>query len=220
MSTESIKSVLRRSPAVWSLLQGAARQADILKWRLRRPAHPPGPELRLHLGCGDIDVPGFVNIDGRPMPHVHLVQPLNQLSRFASNSASLVYASHCLEHYGHGELLSVLREWCRVLKPGGVVRISVPDFNHVVDMYLDQGRDVDAVQLPLMGAQDYAFNRHYAIFNEGFLRSLLQQAGCSTVRRWQHGTEVYTSLPDWSGREIVYRGRSYPISLNLEGVKS
>ncbi len=220
MPLQSIKSAVKRSPLLSTLARGVVDGVDRFKWSLHRPPLPQGSELRLHLGCGDVDAPGFVNIDGRPMRHVHLVQPLDRLDRFADNSAALVYASHCLEHFPHAELPRVLKEWCRVLRPGGVVRVAVPDFDAIIAMYQDLGRDIGPTQLALMGGQDYPFNFHYTILNETSLTQLLKDAGCSIVRRWQPGTSAETSLPDWSGRSARYGGRDYFISLNLEGVKS
>jgi predicted SAM-dependent methyltransferase len=193
-----------------------------LRWRLSRPAHPPlppGAALRLHLGCGPIDHPGFVNVDGRPAPHVHHVQGLDRLDRFADGCAELVYASHCLEHMPRGDLKRVLREWQRVLRPGGVVRISVPDFDLLVDAYLDSQRNLRSVQMPLMGEQNYPLNFHYVAFNERFLSELLLEAGFHAPRRWQPGEDEWARLPDWSARSMVFEGRTYPVSLNLQATK-
>ena len=191
-------------------------------WRLRRPAYPaqaPGEGLRIHLGCGTIDHPGFVNVDGRPAPHVHHVQGLARLNAFADGVAELVYASHCLEHLPHGQVRRVLGEWRRVLRPGGVLRLSVPDFDLLVDTYLDCGRNLRSVQMPLMGEQDYPLNFHYTAFNERFLTEMLQQAGFHAVRRWQHGEDAWANLPDWSGRSMVFEGRTYGVSLNLQATR-
>lgn len=213
---------IRSNSAIFSpllaVVEGLNGWYTWLRWRLTRPAYPSG-EIRLNLGCGDIDYPGFVNVDARPRKHIHHVQRIDKLGAFADNSVALIYTSHCLEHVSHRQVLDVLKEWHRVLRPGGIVRISVPDFDLLVDTYLDNSRDMLSMLLPLMGGQDYAFNFHYSCFNRAELSRLLLLAGFQSPQPWQHGSEHYTSLPDWSGQSITYNGKQYPVSLNLEAVK-
>lgn len=214
---------------LWALKSWARTGLDSVKqsvawarWRLQRPdypAQPAGSGLRLHLGCGHVNHPGFVNVDGRPAPHVHHVQGLDRLGVFADGCAEMVYASHCLEHLPHGRVAAALREWHRVLRPGGVLRISVPDFDLLVDAYLDSQRNIRSVQMPLMGEQSYPLNFHFTAFNERFLSELLLQAGFHSPRRWQPGEDAWATLPDWSGRHMVFQGRRYPVSLNLQATK-
>lgn len=54
-------------------------------------------------------------------------------------SADVVYSSHMLEHLDRHEARSFLREVDRVLRPGGIVRLSVPDLRIHVDNYLRSG---------------------------------------------------------------------------------
>ncbi len=192
---------------------------DWAKWRVGRPSYPAGDELLVHLGCGAVDVPGFVNIDARPARHVHHVQGIERLGMFADGSVSLIYASHCLEHVPHRKVLEVLREWCRVLRRGGVVRLSVPDFDLMLAIYEQTGRDIRNIQMPLMGSQNYRQNFHYTCFNEAELTRLLVQAGFTAPARWMPGDGPLRTFPDWSGREIQIGDRAFPISLNLEAVK-
>lgn len=191
--------------------------------RLRRLVKPvPYPQssaLRLHLGCGEIDQPGFVNIDGIDRPHVHHVQRIDQLTRFETGSVCFIYCSHALEHFGHRRAREVVREWYRVLSNDGWLCLSVPDFDVIAAMYEHSGHDLDQIVQPLFGAQDYAFNFHYNAFNESSLKALLVDAGFSQVRRWEHGCDPWHSLPDWSGRSIDLRGRAFQISLNMEAKK-
>jgi predicted SAM-dependent methyltransferase len=42
--------------------------------------------------------------------------------------ADIVFSSECLEHFPWNEYQLALKEWCRILKPGGLIRIEVPDF--------------------------------------------------------------------------------------------
>jgi predicted SAM-dependent methyltransferase len=55
--------------------------------------------MRLHLGCGNINYPDFINVDLMPASHVHYVRGINNLKPFKNNSVDLIYACHCLEHF-------------------------------------------------------------------------------------------------------------------------
>ena len=215
----SLAAVLTKVPPLLAVAKRVNGWLKWLRWRVARPAYPSRSEIRLHLGCGDIDHPGFVNVDARPGKHVHHVQGVERMDLFRDDSVALIYTSHCLEHISHRRVPEVLKEWHRVLKPGGILRVSVPDFDLLVDTYLDNDRNMRSVQLPLMGSQDYAFNFHYTCFNHDELSRLMQEAGFEAPRRWQHGADEFTSLPDWSGRSMTFNGKVYPVSLNLEAVK-
>src|SRR4051794_18403883 len=92
-------------------------------------------QSKLHLGCGQRHIPGFLHVDARPLPHVDIVTQLDRLPMFPDDSAALIYASHVLEHFPRHATLAVLSEWRRVLTPGGVLRLAVPDFEKIVEVY-------------------------------------------------------------------------------------
>lgn len=176
-------------------------------------------KVYVHLGCGDIDWPKFINVDARPQKHVHYVHGVTSLPFFKNDTADLIYLSHCLEHIPFAETYLALSEWKRVLKPGGILRISVPDFEQIVKIYEENDRDMNLILMPLMGGQDYAYNFHYNMFNYRRLKELLIETGFSEVRPWEYGTDEFKSLPDWSGKSITYNNKPYFISLNVEAVK-
>jgi predicted SAM-dependent methyltransferase len=186
-----------------------------------RPSMPSlsSQEVNLHLGCGEIDHPGFINIDGLPSSHIHYIRPINDLSPFQDESVSLIYASHCLEHFSHQEVLTVLKEWFRVLKINGVLRVSVPDFDLLLDIYQDNDLDLNTIIYPLMGSQINKYDFHMIAFNQSNLTELFNQAGFSKVRAWEPGLDSLTTLNDWSGRKILVNGKYYPVSLNIEAIK-
>jgi predicted SAM-dependent methyltransferase len=204
--------VARRARALFRRYVGQARR------RLRPPALPSRSDGRrlLHLGCGPVHAPGFIHVDLLPAPHVHVVTNLDDLNAFADGSVDLVYASHCLEHFGHHQSLDVLREWVRVLRPGGLLRVSVPDFQRISAAHA-AGVPLEALNGFLFGQQDYPLNHHHVAFDEPMLRSLLERAGVEQVRTWDPATAPHHGFADSSS---VALPDGTPVSLNLEGIKA
>jgi predicted SAM-dependent methyltransferase len=186
-----------------------------------RPALPklPDGEVRLHLGCGKIDHPGFINIDAIPRRHVHYAQPVDNLRRFGDGSVDFIYACHVLEHFSHLRVPAVLAEWRRVLKSGGRLCLSVPDFDLLCTIYRENGNDMRVIQNALLGGQEYPYNFHRVAFNFDYLTGLLQQSGFARVSRWTPDDDERHQVNDWSRRPLIVAGRSYPVSLNIEAEK-
>lgn len=188
-----------------------------LKQRCYRTLAKP---VLLHVGCGAIDAHGFINIDARRQRHVHIVtRSLFRLKMIPDDVADLVYMCHVLEHVSHGQLHDTLRELKRVLRPGGVLRLSVPDFDLLLEIYRESGRNVLVIERALMGGQNYAFNFHYSVFNRERLGSELLRAGFTEVRPWNPAEVDHHDFEDWASRSLTWRDREFPVSLNLEGVK-
>jgi predicted SAM-dependent methyltransferase len=149
-------------------------------------------------------------VDARAAWHVHYIRPIDNLSPIPDNFADLVYASHCLEHISHLKVNEVLAEWRRVLKPGGVLRLGVPDFDLLLAIYEANGRDIEAIQPALMGGQTYPLNAHFTSFTRKSLTARLVAVGFNEIRVWERNTDELTSLPDFTALSV---------SLNLEAVK-
>ena len=129
--------------------------------------------LRINVGCGITPTPGWINLDNspsvrlaswRPLADVLVRTPLlpaqqrtfvseamAQQIRFASatrlpfedGSVEVVYSSHMLEHLPQPGARQFLREAYRVLMPGVVIRLALPDLRRLARAYLDHG-DADA----------------------------------------------------------------------------
>ena len=176
-------------------------------------------KLYLHLGCGAVDHNKFINIDGYPFPHVHYVQSIDRLPQFDDASVDLIYASHCLEHFSYGRTKAVLDEWYRVLKKGAVLRLSVPDFDKLVEIYTIHHHDLDMILPPLMGGQDNKYNYHLTALNKVNLSRLLQAVRFTEIREWQPGSGDLTTFDDFSIYKKEIAGKMYEISLNIEAIK-
>jgi predicted SAM-dependent methyltransferase len=82
--------------------------------------------LRLNLGCGDVIMEGWINVD-LFHPKAQVRADAKDLCMF-DNSVDEIYASHLIEHFDFQEGLKALKEWYRVLKIGGKLVIETPDF--------------------------------------------------------------------------------------------
>ncbi len=85
-----------------------------------------GAPLRLHLGSGGNNLPGWVNVD-LVGAHADVAWDLRHPLPFADDSAEAVFLEHVLEHMTVAVGMQVLRGIRRVLAPGGVLRVGVPD---------------------------------------------------------------------------------------------
>jgi SAM-dependent methyltransferase len=95
-------------------------------------------DLRLHIGCGEGRPSGWVNIDVYPAP---LAMNLLWGLPFATGSARYVFVAHLLEHLFYpADVRPFLAEVRRVLAPGGIVRIVVPDIEQCVEAYVKRDR--------------------------------------------------------------------------------
>lgn len=95
---------------------------------------------------------------------------------FRSNSFSTVYASHVLEHFHGRESVGILREWVRVLQPGGELQVFVPNLEWV-QAQLAAGICDEFVLNALYGRQEYETDVHRTGFTPTLLRNLVYKAG-------------------------------------------
>lgn len=90
---------------------------------------------RLNVGCGDLPLVGWTNIDATFYPGVDLVLRVPPFP-LAADSVSEIYAGHFLEHLERDEAHTFLLECYRVLIPGGRLGILVPDMAEIFRRYV------------------------------------------------------------------------------------
>lgn len=81
----------------------------------------------LHMGCGNVAIEGFVNIDCRETEATDMVADAWDLPVIQSGTVEYIYARHMLEHLGIAEAKRAVLEWRRVLADGGIMHIVVPN---------------------------------------------------------------------------------------------
>jgi len=177
-------------------------------------------KIRLHLGCGKRYIPGFIHIDIRKFPHIDYVSSVDKLDMFKDNSVDLIYCCHVIEHFKRNQIENVLKEWYRVLKPRGVLRIAVPDFEKLVKVYL-KTKNLKLILGPISGRQDYPENTHYIVFDYCSLSEVLKKVGFMNVHRYDWRKTIHKDYDDYSQAYIPHmdKEKGILISLNVEAVK-
>jgi len=150
--------------------------------------------IRLNLGCGAKILEGWVNVDtvsrgGANYQGVKGTDPdVNADIRdlpFDDDYADEAMAIHVLEHFYIWEAPEVLKEWIRVLKPGGKLIIEVPDLDKVI-LHIQHGTNIPNFTLwALYGdpTEKDPLMVHKWCYNAKILRRLLEQAGLKSVER-------------------------------------
>ena len=162
--------------------------------------------MRLNLGSGPQLLPGFVNVDRGCAPAEVAGADYKQGEAYPLEFTDLdeIRASHVLEHFSHTQVRDVLENWVGALKSGGLLRIAVPNFELIAERYL-AGEEVNTLGY-IMGGHVDENDKHGGLFDEDFLRAILEQSGLVEIQHWQ--SEVNTD------------GAAMDISLNLCGWKS
>jgi len=147
--------------------------------------------IKLNIGAGSTVIEGFTPIDRKLGSEAY---PLP----YPDGSISEIRASHILEHFTFAEAKDALTEWTRVLKPGGRIRIAVPDVDKVL-------ADNSPHRLfYLMGGQTDENDIHKSAYDKKRLTAIMAQSGLIDITNWESSNTDTAALP---------------ISLNLEGVK-
>ena len=167
------------------------------------PKMNPADAKRLHLGCGNIRLPGFCNVDILTTAAVDVVSDISKLDNFADDSIELIYACHVLEHFSHDDAVNVLLRWFDVLKPGGELRISVPDIDRIVKIYHDNWQHFQTTgNSPwvglLYGGQGDPYDFHKTGFNFCWMRYLLEKIGYVEVAEYPHEPHFVPGVVDAS----------------------
>ncbi len=142
-----------------------------------------GPKL--HVGCGDKRLEGWVNIDNQDLPGVDLVADVTGGLDFKNCEA--VYAEHFLEHLAIDDALSFMEESHRVLADGGVLRLSTPNLDWVWKTHYSLGADADLkTQMAIHLNRAFHGWEHQFLWNREILARALTACGFEDLRwhRW------------------------------------
>lgn len=87
-------------------------------------------KIKLHFGCGSNILKGWENLD---LPNTDITKPL----RYKDNSIDFIFNEHVIEHVDEVDGFKFIKECYRILKPGGVLRISCPSIDGIINAYIN-----------------------------------------------------------------------------------
>ena len=166
---------------------------------------------KLNLGCGDRKLHGFINVDAR--------------ADVAPDAVCDV--RHVLEHFPSKPFpfqpvtwKEVIQSWHQALKPGGVLRISVPDLRAACEYYLATN-DFESVKAFFYGGQKYDFDFHYHGWTLDTLSIDLKEVGFKEVRKYDWRKTEHFYVDDYSQAYLPHMDKinGRLMSLNVEAVK-
>lgn len=181
---------------------------------------------KVHLGCWHRFIPGFIHVDLCDFPHIDHKSGVDKLPFFEDNSIDLLYASHVFEYFDRTDAINVLAEWRRVLKPGGTLRLAVPDFEALIEIYKSTN-DLNKILGPLYGRMEIqAVDKkimlyHKTTYDKKSLGTLLESAGFENVNAWDWRETEHASIDDHSQAYFPHMDKENgrQVSLNLQTTK-
>jgi predicted SAM-dependent methyltransferase len=142
------------------------------------------PPRRLNWGCGSHVASGWINSDVKAATGVDLVADVRHGLPLASGSMDYAVSVHALPELAYAEQVPVLAELRRVLRPGGVLRLALPDLRRGIDAYLRGDRGyfkVEEEAAKTLGGRFIAHMLWYGysrtLFTADFAGELLERAG-------------------------------------------
>jgi len=190
--------------------------------------------MKLHLGCNKRFLSGYTHIDLAEYQHINFKHDIRTLPMINTDSVDEIYASHVIDYFDRVEIIDILKEWYRVIKPGGIIRLAVPDFEAMATIYINnkrKGNNDPKKTFPLNGTdilfgrwevKGYGFIYHKAAYDFLILEDLLKDIGFKNVKRWEFD-EVFKdhiNYDDYAQAYIPHMDKNGTlISLNVEAEK-
>jgi predicted SAM-dependent methyltransferase len=146
------------------------------------------PVRRLNWGCGGAGVPGWINSDRRSGVHIACCGDIRDGLPLETDSIDYCVSIHALQEVPWPDLVPVLQELRRVLKPGGVLRLALPDLAKGLEAYRKGDRGYFLIPDEDVRSLDGKFILHLLwyshsrlMFTADFIAEMLRRAGFSEV---------------------------------------
>ena len=196
-------ALLRGTAVVHALRRGHRVRRTAIERYLAHAAEP-----KLHLGAGPLQLAGWLDTDivGGDA-HLDLERPLP----LPDGAFHYAFGEHVIEHIAEPAVPRLLQELHRVLRPGGVLRLTTPDLRKLIALYEDRNPEMDraryaewfagvtgkdATQPAQVLNDQLRLWGHRHIFDEPELSARLRAAGFASVERREPLESPHPALRD------------------------
>jgi predicted SAM-dependent methyltransferase len=208
------KSAVKRHPALHRAVAAAARA--LRRWRAKSRNRTLidsyfvlHPKRRINIGCGGYGHAGWLNCDFDPLGRDYLFVDASRPLPFPDACADFIFTEHMIEHLTLSDAQGFLGECARVLKPGGRIRVAMPDLDRFLGLFTRRDALGAAYQEWLSDAyfpdipyrsEAMVLNNmlsnfgHRFVFDEKTMRLALETAGFTAVQRCPIGQSEHSDL--------------------------
>jgi GT2 family glycosyltransferase/predicted SAM-dependent methyltransferase len=163
-----------------------------------------GKGLRLNVGCGPFKLNGFINIDKSKLVECDLRADVLDLP-YEAGTVDEIYAGHILEHFNFIDGMKALYYWYSLLKEGGTISVTVPDFFYLARDYVakptaDGLKEFNDTYVYSEGQE----SPHRYAYDENLLRQAMGDAGFSDLKRMPVNHPYFPYPVDW---QVGIQGR-------------
>ena len=171
-----------------------------LRFQLKRKKVLTTPYL--DLGCGRNCHENLINLDYLWHPGVDVCWDIQKGIPFSDGVLKGIFSEHCFEHFPLETAFFLMRECRRVLVPGGILRIVVPDAGMYLDRYHQRSKGMGKERFPFEEKESFhgfytpilSVNRifyqdreqafgHWTMYDHELLRGLLLEAGFTRIEK-------------------------------------
>jgi len=153
--------------------------------------------LRLNLGCGNFPMKGFINIDQFENVNPDIVSDVTNLP-YGPGTVDEIYAGHLLEHFDWEGGQVALRHWWTLLKSGGEIRITVPDFDVLAKKHLENPTVASMREMNDLYMFSYVQKSPHLYFYSGaLLKSAMAEAGFVGLEKLPVNHPYFVDDVDW-----------------------
>jgi predicted SAM-dependent methyltransferase len=190
---------------------------------------------KLHIGCGDNIINGWLNADIFPLSSIILHLDATEPFPLGDEEFDYVFSEHMIEHISYSQSLVMLSECYRILRKHGKIRISTPDLAFLINMYKEDKSELqkqyinvatdDVIKYAPYSDDTFVINNyvrdwgHQFIYDEKTLRASMEKVGFKRITRCELSKSEEETLRNLENEKRKPEGFLRLESFTLEGTK-